>query len=153
MAAGRARATFTGGAPATVPRPAPRPKPPKGWATWVGKTRAGTPRGRGGHYGRRPRTLSDGRRGGLHCQADADGAVAGRAGKGCFAASGLRADRRALTRARPEPRIDFFARLFYLRGKMKTADAAPLILIADDQPDVLEALRLLLKGEGYRTKT
>ena len=36
---------------------------------------------------------------------------------------------------------------------MKTADAAPLILIADDQPDVLEALRLLLKGEGYRTKT
>ena len=27
--------------------------------------------------------------------------------------------------------------------------AAPRILIADDQPDVLEALRLLLKGEGY----
>jgi DNA-binding NtrC family response regulator len=27
----------------------------------------------------------------------------------------------------------------------------PLILIADDQPDVLEALRLLLKGEGYQT--
>lgn len=26
---------------------------------------------------------------------------------------------------------------------------APRILIADDQPDVLEALRLLLKGEGY----
>jgi DNA-binding NtrC family response regulator len=25
------------------------------------------------------------------------------------------------------------------------------VLIADDQPDVLEALRLLLKGEGYRT--
>ena len=24
------------------------------------------------------------------------------------------------------------------------------MLIADDQPDVLEALRLLLKGEGYR---
>ena len=24
------------------------------------------------------------------------------------------------------------------------------VLIADDQPDVLEALRLLLKGEGYR---
>jgi len=36
---------------------------------------------------------------------------------------------------------------------MKTADAAPRILIADDQPDVLEALRLLLKGEGYRTET
>lgn len=27
--------------------------------------------------------------------------------------------------------------------------SAPRILIADDQPDVLEALRLLLKGEGY----
>jgi DNA-binding NtrC family response regulator len=27
------------------------------------------------------------------------------------------------------------------------------ILIADDQPDVLEALRLLLKGEGYRIET
>jgi len=26
------------------------------------------------------------------------------------------------------------------------------ILIADDQPDVLEALRLLLKGEGYQTE-
>ncbi len=29
---------------------------------------------------------------------------------------------------------------------------SPRILIADDQPDVLEALRLLLKGEGYRTE-
>jgi len=28
--------------------------------------------------------------------------------------------------------------------------ALPRILIADDQPDVLEALRLLLKGEGYQ---
>jgi DNA-binding NtrC family response regulator len=27
------------------------------------------------------------------------------------------------------------------------------ILIADDQPDVVEALRLLLKGEGYETRT
>src|SRR5580765_2252051 len=36
---------------------------------------------------------------------------------------------------------------------MKSADAAPRILIADDQGDVLEALRLLLKGEGYRTET
>ena len=26
---------------------------------------------------------------------------------------------------------------------------APRVLIADDQPDILEALRLLLKGEGY----
>jgi DNA-binding NtrC family response regulator len=30
---------------------------------------------------------------------------------------------------------------------------APRILIADDQPDVLEALRMLLKAEGYRTDT
>ncbi len=29
----------------------------------------------------------------------------------------------------------------------------PLILLADDQPDVVEALRLLLKAEGYRTVT
>src|SRR6202453_1632465 len=28
--------------------------------------------------------------------------------------------------------------------------AAPRILVADDQADVLEALRLLLKGEGYQ---
>jgi DNA-binding NtrC family response regulator len=33
---------------------------------------------------------------------------------------------------------------------MKTSEVAK-ILIADDQPDVLEALRLLLKGEGYET--
>jgi DNA-binding NtrC family response regulator len=33
-------------------------------------------------------------------------------------------------------------------------DAPPLrILVADDQPDVLEALRLLLKGEGYAIET
>ena len=32
------------------------------------------------------------------------------------------------------------------------ADAQNRILIADDQPDVLEALRLLLKGEGYQTE-
>ena len=29
----------------------------------------------------------------------------------------------------------------------------PKVLIADDQPDILTALRLLLKGEGYETKT
>ncbi|MDB4951173.1 MAG: sigma-54 factor interaction protein, partial [Gemmatimonadetes bacterium] len=34
-----------------------------------------------------------------------------------------------------------------------TAADAPRILIADDQPDVLEALRLLLKGEGFRIET
>jgi len=28
----------------------------------------------------------------------------------------------------------------------------PRILIADDQPDIIEALRLLLKGEGYQTE-
>ena len=31
--------------------------------------------------------------------------------------------------------------------------ATPRILIADDQPDVLEALRLLLKGEGFQIET
>ncbi|HKP86598.1 MAG TPA: sigma-54 dependent transcriptional regulator [Blastocatellia bacterium] len=37
---------------------------------------------------------------------------------------------------------------------MKTQDLAKSrILIADDQPDVLEALRLLLKGEGYKIET
>ena len=32
-------------------------------------------------------------------------------------------------------------------------DAAPRVIIADDQADVLEALRLLLKGEGYEIDT
>ena len=37
---------------------------------------------------------------------------------------------------------------------MKTSDVnAPRILIADDQADVLEALRLLLKREGFRLET
>src|SRR5437773_1617945 len=37
---------------------------------------------------------------------------------------------------------------------MKTAKPAlPRILIADDQADVLEALRLLVKGEGYQCET
>lgn len=36
---------------------------------------------------------------------------------------------------------------------MSVANAAPRVLIADDQPDVLQALRLLLKGEGFETKT
>src|SRR5438445_6834997 len=49
--------------------------------------------------------------------------------------------------------MDFFARHLYHRANMKISDAAPRILIADDQVDVLEALRLLLKGEGYRTDT
>lgn len=36
---------------------------------------------------------------------------------------------------------------------MKTAESAPRVLIADDQPDVLAALRLLLKGEGFLVET
>jgi DNA-binding NtrC family response regulator len=37
---------------------------------------------------------------------------------------------------------------------MKTHESQPpRVLIADDQPDVLEALRLLLKGEGYKIET
>ena len=32
------------------------------------------------------------------------------------------------------------------------ATTPPRILIADDQPDVLNALRLLLKGQGYETE-
>jgi len=37
---------------------------------------------------------------------------------------------------------------------MAANDPAPhRILVADDQPDVLEALRLLLKGEGYQIET
>jgi DNA-binding NtrC family response regulator len=36
---------------------------------------------------------------------------------------------------------------------MSQESQSPLILIADDQPDVLEALRMLLKAEGYRIET
>ena len=36
---------------------------------------------------------------------------------------------------------------------MRSDSAIPRVLIADDQPDVLEALRLLLKGEGYRMES
>jgi DNA-binding NtrC family response regulator len=35
----------------------------------------------------------------------------------------------------------------------RVAEGAPLVLVADDQPDVIEALRLLLKGEGYQIET
>jgi DNA-binding NtrC family response regulator len=38
------------------------------------------------------------------------------------------------------------------RGSQETGDR-PRILIADDQPDILQALRLLLKGEGYAIET
>jgi len=36
---------------------------------------------------------------------------------------------------------------------VKNTDQVPAILIADDQPDMLESLRLLLKPEGYRVVT
>ena len=37
---------------------------------------------------------------------------------------------------------------------MKSSDSATArILVADDQEDVLSALRLLLKSEGYRAET
>lgn len=36
---------------------------------------------------------------------------------------------------------------------MKSSNSFPRILIADDQSDVLEALRLLLKSEGFQTET
>src|SRR3954465_11466902 len=36
---------------------------------------------------------------------------------------------------------------------MRATSAVPRVLIADDQPDVLEALRLLLKGEGYKIES
>jgi DNA-binding NtrC family response regulator len=36
---------------------------------------------------------------------------------------------------------------------LSAANSASRILIADDQPDVLQALRLLLKGEGFEIKT
>jgi DNA-binding NtrC family response regulator len=36
---------------------------------------------------------------------------------------------------------------------MMRAETVPHVLIADDQPDVLEALRLLLKGEGFKIES
>src|SRR2546425_5992029 len=44
------------------------------------------------------------------------------------------------------------AKILYPSQVMKTA-APPRVLIADDQADVLEALRLLLKGEGYQIES
>jgi len=38
-------------------------------------------------------------------------------------------------------------------GDRRPATDSPRLLIADDQPDVLEALRLLLKSEGYRLES
>src|SRR5262245_35602120 len=36
---------------------------------------------------------------------------------------------------------------------MSAAQKPPRVLIGDDQPDVLESLRLLLKGEGFRIES
>ena len=36
---------------------------------------------------------------------------------------------------------------------MRPTTSIARVLIADDQPDVLEALRLLLKGEGLESET
>jgi DNA-binding NtrC family response regulator len=38
-------------------------------------------------------------------------------------------------------------------AQTKNSGTIPSILVADDQTDVLEALRLLIKGEGYRAET
>src|SRR5512132_4092267 len=37
--------------------------------------------------------------------------------------------------------------------RSRASAAVARVLVADDQPDVLEALRLLLKGEGYHLET
>src|SRR5204863_6053611 len=49
--------------------------------------------------------------------------------------------------------VSTFARPTFIVGHEQRMNSAARILIADDQTDVLEALRLLLKGEGYRTET
>lgn len=40
-----------------------------------------------------------------------------------------------------------------MTGSRRGSGTAPRVLVADDQPDVLEALRLLLKGEAYQVET
>jgi DNA-binding NtrC family response regulator len=50
----------------------------------------------------------------------------------------------------PTEQLTMFGRRFPMKT---TAPSTPLVLIADDQEDVLEALRLLLKGEGFRSET
>ncbi|HYM25947.1 MAG TPA: sigma-54 dependent transcriptional regulator [Vicinamibacterales bacterium] len=40
-----------------------------------------------------------------------------------------------------------------MTGDRRLATDSPRLLVADDQPDVLEALRLLLKSEGYKLDT
>src|ERR1017187_10521134 len=49
-----------------------------------------------------------------------------------------------------ERRVHYIVSLRSLQIPMKSPDyRTPCILIADDQADVLEALRFLVKGEGY----
>src|SRR5579863_9003670 len=43
-------------------------------------------------------------------------------------------------------------KIMTLESTTETAKTQPRVLIADDQPDILEALRLLLKGHGYVTE-
>src|SRR5580704_8447128 len=43
-------------------------------------------------------------------------------------------------------------KIMTLESTTETARTQPRVLIADDQPDILEALRLLLKGHGYVTE-
>src|SRR5918993_6051977 len=40
-----------------------------------------------------------------------------------------------------------------MAGSRMTTETPPRLLLADDQPDVLEALRLLLKPDGYAIET
>jgi CheY-like chemotaxis protein len=40
-----------------------------------------------------------------------------------------------------------------LSAEDRLLNIMPRVLIADDQPAVIEALRLLLKGEGFETRT
>src|ERR1700720_3419122 len=44
-------------------------------------------------------------------------------------------------------------KIMTLESITETGKTQPRVLIADDQPDILEALRLLLKGHGYATES
>jgi DNA-binding NtrC family response regulator len=55
-----------------------------------------------------------------------------------------------MSRAFELPRVNTIESL---ENMATAAQIAPRVLIADDQRDVLEALRLLLKGEGYQIET
>jgi sigma-B regulation protein RsbU (phosphoserine phosphatase) len=47
---------------------------------------------------------------------------------------------------------DVLVETIALQNPMEIETTQPRILIADDQPDILDALRLLLKGHGYATQ-